>query len=540
MTVIEKTCECPACVGLQSFERARFFAGQLLTESELNAEDSYVRAKNRLHNRYLHGSGVVCGLQVSCHECEGWVTVRPGYAIDPCGNDVVVCESVELDFIARVRACRERPEREDCDPLAPPRRDLRRGVEETWCLTLAYDEVEVDPVAALRWEQTAPAPSRCACGNGNGNGHGGCDCGREQKSAGSWSMQAQAQRGSSLAPCEPTRVRETYRFDVVQLDPAQSPPKPPPGTFQAELVACRAAAKKLIADSPRLTPELTAEEMYQRALSYRQSVAELLRGSTLARCELMDKLAAIAIQAPHGKISAYPREVERALSELRNVVGEFSIDCICSSLLPPCPGDPAEERLVLACVTVKDDAILRVCNGGPRRQLITFPALAYWLSAMNERERLPFLQGVLGDPSFSAICCAPPAPIKQWVAPGTIKHKFAELAGREVMMAAIDRFEEATVDLSEVVGEPIAVARRKLEAEDVTPTELSADDWSDEEVAAAEEDTPEFHAVGEPLVLRVRDGKVVAATPADTPDELRALVQNLSRRVAELEQGRPS
>jgi hypothetical protein len=95
-------CGCPVCQGLRCMERPRYFAGQLLTETELNSEQEYVRAKQRLHNRYLHGSGVVCGLQVVCSDCDGWVTIKEGYAIDPCGNDVIVC--ADHDFNSPVPA----------------------------------------------------------------------------------------------------------------------------------------------------------------------------------------------------------------------------------------------------------------------------------------------------------------------------------------------------------------------------------------------------------------------------------------------------
>ena len=81
----------------------RFFAGQLLTESELNTEQAYVIAKNRLHNRYLHGWGVVCGLEVVC-ACEGFVHVKSGYAIDPCGNDIIVCK--DTDFLKYLTSAR--------------------------------------------------------------------------------------------------------------------------------------------------------------------------------------------------------------------------------------------------------------------------------------------------------------------------------------------------------------------------------------------------------------------------------------------------
>ena len=59
----------PVCGGLECLCRPRFFPGQLLTEDDLNRLEQYVIAKNKLHNRYFHGSGVVCGLEVVCDPC---------------------------------------------------------------------------------------------------------------------------------------------------------------------------------------------------------------------------------------------------------------------------------------------------------------------------------------------------------------------------------------------------------------------------------------------------------------------------------------
>src|SRR6266542_5411055 len=47
------------CDGLECLCRPRFFAGQLLTDEDLRRLDHYVVAKDRLHNRYLHGPGSV-------------------------------------------------------------------------------------------------------------------------------------------------------------------------------------------------------------------------------------------------------------------------------------------------------------------------------------------------------------------------------------------------------------------------------------------------------------------------------------------------
>src|SRR6478752_10295708 len=82
---------CPDCGGLECLCRPRFFAGQLLTDEDLNLLDHYIVEKNKLHNRYLHGWGVVCGLEVFCQPCEGQVTVTAGYALSPCGDDIILC-----------------------------------------------------------------------------------------------------------------------------------------------------------------------------------------------------------------------------------------------------------------------------------------------------------------------------------------------------------------------------------------------------------------------------------------------------------------
>jgi hypothetical protein len=111
---------CAPCVET-GFERPRFFAGQLLTEDDLDALVDYVNAKNRLHNARLFGAGVVCGLEVTCHPCRGGkVLVRPGYALDCCGHDLVLDCAREVDIAALIRALRAKAKGGwDCgDPCA--------------------------------------------------------------------------------------------------------------------------------------------------------------------------------------------------------------------------------------------------------------------------------------------------------------------------------------------------------------------------------------------------------------------------------------
>lgn len=79
-------------------ERNRYFAGKLLTESDLAAEQAYFVGKQRTHNRLLHGHGTVCGLGVTPTRPESSsVVVQPGMALDCCGREIVVTQAVEVD-----------------------------------------------------------------------------------------------------------------------------------------------------------------------------------------------------------------------------------------------------------------------------------------------------------------------------------------------------------------------------------------------------------------------------------------------------------
>ncbi|MEX3788810.1 hypothetical protein [Paraburkholderia sp. BR14374] len=188
------------------FTRPRFFAGQLLTDEDLQLLGDYVDAKNRLHSRALFGSGVVCGLEVVCQPCGmGHVIVKPGYALDCCGNDIVVSCSQELDINAMVRDLKLRLNSGyDCgDPCADSAagasgryiagskplpasageaRHRGNGARE-YCLYISYCEQPSDPVSPYATD------SPCV---------------------------PQA--------CEPTRIREGFRFELRCADKQDSPP----------------------------------------------------------------------------------------------------------------------------------------------------------------------------------------------------------------------------------------------------------------------------------------------------------------------------
>ncbi len=122
-------CGCAPCDGsccsLDCIVKPRFFCGQLLTDADLSALLKWSRDRFGL-SRYRHGWGVVCGLDVRCdRNVPSGVIVTPGYAVDCCGDDIIICESAPLDLKG---ACREQE-----DPCA----DLRRNYEARGGVTAA-------------------------------------------------------------------------------------------------------------------------------------------------------------------------------------------------------------------------------------------------------------------------------------------------------------------------------------------------------------------------------------------------------------------
>jgi hypothetical protein len=68
-------------------QRLRFFAGRVLTATDLGDEQEYHLANHRRHLQSLHGRGVVSGLDVAATP-GGELTIQPGSAIDALGREI--------------------------------------------------------------------------------------------------------------------------------------------------------------------------------------------------------------------------------------------------------------------------------------------------------------------------------------------------------------------------------------------------------------------------------------------------------------------
>jgi len=108
----------------------------------------------RRHHKHLHGWGIVCGLEVACGpDGEGLerrhVTVRPGYALDCEGSDLVLEEPQRLDLMSEI---------ERLIKAAPETPVLRDGDGEV-CLTLGLDAERRTTIEVEPYDPQQDAPS---------------------------------------------------------------------------------------------------------------------------------------------------------------------------------------------------------------------------------------------------------------------------------------------------------------------------------------------------------------------------------------------
>jgi len=415
---------CADCGLLECLCRPRFFAGQLLTEQDLNRLDAYVRAKNRLHTRQLHGFGVVNGLEVRCEPCGTGVVVTTGYAISPCGDDIIVCCDTSVDVCALIKKCR--PVDDTCRPFAGTNAKDCADVIEDWVLAIRYTESPARGVAALRMGPTCScgaSPGTCSCGQtkatcGCGKSSVNCRCGGKKNACGCGKPAASCSCGTTStvkprampAECEPTVLCEGYAFDVCLAPPKkkQDPQDPRAGNAigGALLERFLCCIQELGDTLPDLPGPPTPQSFQQNPQAWnlwccqvKQAMLAYLTDSPESDCTLAEQLSKVSCPDPSDQ--NFAAEMTDAVTALAFVLLDIALACFCHALLPPAPCGTTEDRIPLAVVRVRkrDCKVVSVCNFTPlRKTVITFPTLAYWLSW------IPL--GALKD-LIHQLCCTP-------------------------------------------------------------------------------------------------------------------------------------
>ena len=436
-------CGTNACRGLSTMERPRYFSGQLLTEDELRSEQGYVLAKNRLHNRYLHGWGIVCGLQLTCDECPGYVAIHPGYGLDPRGNDVMVPCLQHYDVLQAIRECKEATRRQGCDPYTQAETNCADETEH-WCVSVRYTEQQRRPSTALRQTamstgcgcSTSSAPSGgCGCGGSGGKSSGcgcggagkanssygsgissggGCGCGGSSGSGGSTSYtggghtsggKTSATYATSsnllLGACEPSRIVEGYDFRVCKSDGhCPEPADALKNTFVGRIVACFTGMLELAKDSMKKEDavvvasaftgtssmaRLSPAQQYASLCRFREFVLDVLESDAFGLscglpCAGYDIVIPQPVEDQDESGQDYADRSAEALKSMVALLTEHLRECLCQAIEPPCGPDPCDDDIPLGCVTISKDDVISVCSLSGRNYAGSFPAVAYWLS----------------------------------------------------------------------------------------------------------------------------------------------------------------
>ena len=79
-------------------------------------------------------------------------------------------------------------------------------------------------------------------------------------------------------------------------------------------------------------------------------------------------------------LTAYRNDVLEAFVDLFGKFMQYLKDCICDQFLLNCPSCEEEDKIYLACVSIRENQVHKVCNFSKRKYVKSFPAFDYWLS----------------------------------------------------------------------------------------------------------------------------------------------------------------
>jgi hypothetical protein len=130
----------------------KYFNRMLLTAEDMRTDQDFVLQKLRRHNRFLHGFGVVCGLDVSAAPTaeQPWrVQVNGGYALGPFGDEIFVGQPVFMDLAT----CGPGTVTNPCEPTMMVTQTAAAAPE--IFLAIKYAECRARPVLAM--------PGGCGC-----------------------------------------------------------------------------------------------------------------------------------------------------------------------------------------------------------------------------------------------------------------------------------------------------------------------------------------------------------------------------------------
>jgi hypothetical protein len=330
--------------GLTSFERPKYFCGHLLTDTDLTLEQRYFREKTKLYHRELDGQGIVSGLRLTCdHSCSGSVLISRGYAIDNCGNDLILAERTSFDVVGRLIEKRLIAQESSPELDTPERPKTECHFQQCFYITISYQEEEADFAAPLV---------------------AGCQ--------------------PTLSECEATRIRETVQLDVVDKLPREVCTESQlkrrlescfkifsEGPFAQALRKHHDALREIIAPPAAAASSKASEHRHSE---YHKLFFEL-RGLLLLyfnqhpdkyHCTIEHEIRKVRFPEVHKKSEkaqeAYLEELRDAFSSLLGLAWQHAVGAALGEFVPSCHEASETCGILLGTVVVENDRVIRVCN----------------------------------------------------------------------------------------------------------------------------------------------------------------------------------
>ena len=278
-------------------------------------------------------------------------------------------------------------------------------------------------------------------------------------------------------------------------------------------------------------------------------------------------------QIPLQPLVTYRAGVLNAFSDLLGGLLQYLKDCFCDHLLVDCPTCDTDDKIYLACISIKNNKVFKVCNFSHRKYVHTFPTWEYWLSIV---PILPFIRKAVEE-----MCCAalpgffgrftastPAPPVNTTIAPQpTIKSADARNAvtvfgqadfrgafnervlkvksGGTVINDAITTMANrnlvpgSTLATSDIANQPVADARTKLDAARVVVVDEEVYDPNKGGQNLTQYVTaPVRLEEGERVTLVTKDGKVLFYRKAGdaSPDVVKGTLDASTTETLQLRQ----
>ena len=268
-----------------------------------------------------------------------------------------------------------------------------------------------------------------------------------------------------------------------------------------------------------------------------------------------------AVRAYRGTVFAHFRELGLRLAQRVK-------DCLCEHLLVDCPPDCTEDDAVpLACVDIRGGRVYQICHAN-RREVITFPKLKYWLSAIPVLPALSWLTGEfcgLVLPGLFKDVKLPAGNVLDTNTVGPLREKITLENWNMLKAAVASRVQQYTKYLwaatkveapsrfpkfefqerNVAINEDVEAAKRRLADQGVTVSEVA--DYTATMQSARWKEARDLRfsfKEGDRVKLLVKDGKVAMVTAAGSasvpasaePAELAKEVERLNLKLSGMQE----